>query len=278
MCKRGLIIGLLFTLLAFVIPMGSRGIERVVAGAREAALSQAVIALAGPFTVFNNQAFLTENKSPALGICYWQPYFIRGYSESALSLVFPAASAVFGVGVAQSAVASYKESSIGLAIAKKLTRKLSAGLLFNYFNLNFPEESRRKGSFQVDGGIRYKHSDKLALGFHLRNMVQTKLETFQYNLSFPLVVRVGASYRLTERVLLTGETVFEKFCGIGVRCGMEYQLRDNFRVRGGISTNPFQHACGFGYDLNFCQLDFALVHHEILGYSPLFSINFNLKR
>ena len=165
MCKRDLIIGLLFQLLALVIPTGSRGIERVVAGAREAALSQAVIALAGPFSVFHNQAFLTENKSPILGVCYRQPYFISGYSECALSLVYPTSTAIFAIGVTQSAIASYKESSVGISIAKTLTRKLSAGLLFNYFSLNFPEENRHKGSFQVDAGIRYKHSDRLSLGF-----------------------------------------------------------------------------------------------------------------
>ncbi len=275
MCKRDLLIGLLVQLLALFIPVNSQCIERVAAGAREAALSQTVIALAGPFSVFYNQAFLTESKSPSLGISYRQPYFIHGYSESALSLVYPMQTAVFAVGVTQTSIATYKESTIGISIAKELTRKLSAGLLFNYFSLNFPEVSRHKGSFQVDGGIRYKHSDRLALGFHLRNIVRTTVETFQYNISFPLVIRGGASYLLTERILLAGEIVVEQHIGTEIHGGTEYLLRDNFRVRGGISTNPFQHTVGFGYVWNFCQLDFALVHHEILGYSPLFSVNFN---
>ena len=278
MYKRDLKIGLLVYLFALFLTFNSAAIERVSAiGARETALSLAVVALSGSFSVFHNQAFLTENSSSSLSVSYRQPYFIHGYSESALSLVYPTTTAVFAIGITQSAIASYKESNIGISIAKVLTRKLSAGILFNYFYLNFPEVNRQKGSFQVDGGIRYQLTDRLSLGFHLRNIVWSKVETFQYNLSFPLLIRGGASYHLTERILLAGETVFEQGFGTGVRCGTEYLLRNSFRVRGGISTNPFQHSVGFGYCWNFCQLDFAMVHHEILGYTPLLSLSFNFK-
>ena len=278
MYKRDLKIGLLVHLLALLLTFNSVAIERVSAvGARETALSLAVVALSGSFSVFHNQAFLTENRSSALSVSYRQPYFIRGYSESALSLVYPTKTAVFAMGITQAAIASYKETNIGISIAKVLSRKLSAGILFNYFYLNFPEVNRQKGSFQVDGGIRYHLSERLSLGFHLRNIVCSKVKTFQYNLSFPLIIRGGASYCLTERILLAGETFFERDPGIGVRCGTEYLIRSTFRVRGGISTNPFQHSVGFGYSWNFCQLDFALVHHEILGYTPLLSLNFNFK-
>lgn len=278
MQKRDLKIGLIVHLFALLFTFNSKAIERVSAvGARETALSQAVVALSGSFAVFHNQAFLTENGSMSLSVSYRQPYFIRGYSESALSLVYPTKTAVFAMGITQSAIASYKETNIGISIAKVLGRKLSAGMLFNYFYLNFPEVNRQKGSFQVDGGIRYHLSERLSLGFHLRNIVCSKVETFQYNFSFPLLIRFGTSYCLSERLLLAGETVFEKDSGIGVRSGTEYLLRNNFRVRGGISTNPFQHSVGFGYSWNSFQLDFALVHHEILGYTPLLSLNFNFK-
>ncbi len=277
MSKRDLKIGLSVHLLVLLLTFNSVAIERASAvGARETALSLAVVALPGYFSVFHNQAFLTENSSSSLSLSYRQPYFIRGYSESALSLVYPTKTAVFAVGVTQTAIASYRESNIGISIAKELAGKLSAGILFNYFCLNFPEINRQKGSFQVDGGLRYQLTDRLSLGFHLRNIVCSKLETFQYNLSFPLQIRGGASYLLTERILLAGETVLERNSGIGIRCGTEYVIRRTFRVRGGISTNPFQHTVGFGYCWNFCQLDFAMVHHEILGYSPSFSISFSL--
>jgi hypothetical protein len=274
MCKRDILIGILFLL----ISLKCQAIERNFGGAREAALSQAVVALSGSFSVFHNQACLTESRYPSIGVSYRRPYSVKGYNESALALVYPYVFSVFAIGIMQSSVGAYSESNFGLSIAKALTRKLSTSLLFNYFTLNLPEAGRHKGSFQVDGGVRYICSDRLSLGLHLKNMIFSKIETFQYELAFPLVIRAGASSRLSESLLLNGEAVFQRGYDIIIRCGTEYLLRNNFLVRAGISTQPFQHSFGFGYIWSRCQLDFAMVHHELLGYTPLFSLTFNFNR
>ena len=278
----------LFIFLFFLIPDGS-AIERItVVGAREAALSMAVISIPGSFSVFHNQAFLAVDNTKidfirirSAGVSLRQPYFLTGYSESALSIVIPAHDIVFGLGLTHTGIANYSESSVGLAIAKRLTRKLSAGLFFNYFTFSLPESGQNKGSFQLDGGFAYQYSEILSFGFHLRNAISSAVSTFQYNVAFPLLLRGGASCRLTERILLCTETSletesgFEKKPGLDFRFGMEYSIRENFFFRGGISTKLFQHSAGFGYKWNACQVDFALVHHEILGYSPIFSLSYN---
>jgi hypothetical protein len=279
MCKRDFKVGLSFQLLTLLIPLNCLAVERTSSiGAREEALAMAVVSLSGSFSVFHNQAMLTDSKWPMVSLSYRQPYWIKGYNESAISFVYPTATAVLAIGISQAAIATYKESSLGLSIAKQLTRKLSVALLFNYFSLNLPEVGGHTGSFQLDGGVWYKYSDKMSMGFHLRNIVNTKAETIQYLLTFPLVVRGGVSYQLTQKILLMQETVFENRNGFGLRFGTEYLLNNNFCVRGGISTNPFRHSFGFGYRWNFCQLDFAMVHHEMLGYTPSFSVSFCLKQ
>jgi len=279
MRKRDLKTGLLICLLLQIHGLSSSAIERISAiGARESAMALAVVALPGHFSVFQNQAFLAEEKTSSLNLSFRQPWLIKGYHESALSLICPIPSAVVALGLAQSAVANYKETSISISMAKKLTRRLTGGICVNYFFLNLPETGRNIGSFQVDAGIGYQHSRRLSMGVHLRNCAQTAAETFQYNLVFPLVIRSGVACRLSEQLLLAGETTFENDREVAFRFGTEYKLIENFLLRGGLTTNPFQHSFGFGYCWRFCQLDFALVHHEILGYSPLFSINFNFNR
>jgi hypothetical protein len=279
MSHRDLKAGLFIFLSVFLLPSFGSAIERsTAAGAREAALSQAVVALPGAFAVFHNQAFLTACKNYEVNLSCRQPWFIQGYSQNALSLVCPIPAAVMAVGVSQSSVADYKESSIGISIAKKLSGKLSAGILINYFNLNFPENGSGKGSVQVDGGIGYTHSKHLIFGFHLRNIADSGIETFQYRLSFPLMVSGGVSLMLTGQILMVAEAVFDKVNLLGFRNGLEYRLLDCFYLRGGISTNPFQHAFGLGYRWNLLQMDFALVHHEILGFTPTLSFNINIRK
>lgn len=279
MCKRELKISLLIQILGVIFNLDTLAFERgAVAGARESALANAVVALPGSFTIFHNQAFLSECNNPAVGISYRQPYFIKGYSESAIALTYPISTAVFAVAVSQTSVASYKESNLGIALSKVLARNLSAGLLFNYFYFNLPESGQHKGSIQVDGGIRYVCSSRLKLGFHIRNMFSTQSETFQYQLTFPLFLRSGVSFGLTERLLLVGESYFEKDIGVGIRLGTEAALSGNFMIRVGLSTKPVQHSLGFGYKWKQYQLDFAMVHHEMLGYTPLLSLSFILNK
>lgn len=275
----------LFIYFIFLTYDGST-IERITSiGARESSLSLAVISQPSEFSVFHNQAFLTLDRTQVVGnqpfsagVSFRQPFLIKGYIESALSVVIPSRDIVFAVGITHSGIDNYSESSVGLALAKRLTRKLSAGLLFNYFTFNLPESETSKGSFQLDGGLAYKYSDILFLGFHVRNIISTPCSTFQYHITFPMLLRAGATCLLTEKIMLSTEIDFEtntgveKKVGINLRFGMEYLLHENFFLRGGLSTKPFQHTAGFGYRWKSCQLDFALVHHEILGYTPIFSL------
>jgi hypothetical protein len=266
----------LFFVISF--PVYSVAIERLTAaGAREAALSQSVVALPGAFSVFHNQALLAGNKTASVGISNHQPYFIPGYNESALSVVFPVHEAVLALGISQSSLTSYTESGLGISIAKKLSSRLSAGLFFNSFFISLPEAGTHKGAFQLDGGLAYTCSEKLILGLHLRNIFHTGIETFQYNIEFPFLLTGGVSYTLSETILVSGETLFEEDYGFASRYGTELSLTDKFRIRGGIATNPFQHSLGFGYIWKVFCIDFAMVHHELLGYSPLFSLNFQFR-
>ena len=259
MWKRDLRIGML-CLTMVVFPADEvAAVERTKAGAREAGLAEAVVAVAGPFSIFYNPALLTEQTSWSFAASYRQPYLINGYHESALSVVCPVSTAVFAVEITQSSFASYKESNFGFSLAKVLTRKLSAALLFNYFTLNFPETGGHKGALQVDLGIRYCSSNRLALGAHLQNMVSSGIETYQYHLAFPACLSFGGSWLLTNNILLAGVMFYQKNPGIGIRTGIETRLGTNFRLRGGITSNPFQHSFGFGSTQKNIQIDFAKI-------------------
>ena len=45
------------------------------------------------------------------------------------------------------------------------------------------------------------------------------------------------------------------------------------QLRTGFSTNPSQNTFGIGYTLNNIQFDIAVKRHQILGYSPQFSVS-----
>lgn len=269
--------GLIFPLLFVFFSLAGHSIERnQTSGARESALANATVALPTSFAIFHNQALLSEQKYPSLAVSYSQPYAVRGFHQSQLSLIWPIYAAVLGVGCAQSSLSNYHETNLGLAISKNLSGKIAAGIMINYFDVCLPESGQHRGAFQIDGGFLYKPSEKLYLGLHFQNIAQSRLETFQYHMTFPARIRAGLSYRLTDQLLLAGESRIELWSEVGFRIGLEYQILNSFWIRGGLSSNTFQHSFGFGYALRKFQVDFTIVHHVILGFTPVFAINLNL--
>ena len=278
MRNRDLQTGLLFLSFVLMIPMEDVAMDRTVqTGARAAALACAVVAVPGTFAVFHNQALLAGEHFPAVGLNCSNPFFISGYFENSLSLVFPLHTEVVAEGLSQTGIAGYRESTFGFSLAKKMNGKISAAIHFNYFDLNLPEAGRHKGSCQADAGLGFQVSSHLLLGLHFHNLAATPIETLNDHLTFPMIVRVGASCQLSEQILLAGESICEKISGAGFRFGAEYWLQKCFWIRAGLATNPFLHSVGFGYRFKEFLVDFALVHHEYLGFSPVFSLSMNFR-
>ena len=262
----------------FLCPTNCEAADRSTgAGARESALGLATVALPTSFSIFYNPALLTEYSAPWLTAGFCQPYVVAGYQVNQLALGFGLVGTTFGFGVSQVSVASYHETNLGFSIAKRLSGRCSAGVMINYFVLNLPESGQHRGAFQVDGGFSFKVSKRLFLGCHFQNLLQSRLETFQYHVTFPILLSSGFSYYLTDQLLLAGETHLGQLTELEFRSGLEYEPFRHFWLRGGMLSNPFRHAFGFGYVRKRFQLDFAAIHHALLGFSPVFSITFQLK-
>ena len=64
---------------------------------------------------------------------------------------------------------------------------------------------------------------------------------------------------------------------IRFRTGLEYQVIENFFVRGGFATAPVELTLGFGYQFKEIQLSLGSAYHQVLGWSPHFSFVFQSK-
>ena len=61
------------------------------------------------------------------------------------------------------------------------------------------------------------------------------------------------------------------------KLGLEYQLIDQIFLRGGVATSPLELSFGLGYHLQIIHIDFGTAYHQILGWSPHFSLVFKAK-
>jgi len=268
----------LLTLVIIFIPFlkgYSIGTENLV-GAREVSLGNASVALISTFSVFHNQAALAKIKGLSAAIDYRQPFLIDGYADKALAVVVPTALSNFGFGIQQKGFLDYHETRLGLAMARNFDEKISVGLQFDYFMIDFPEQGRSRGTFFIEFGLLYQPKQNLSFGLHIFNPSNASIESLNFISHLPFIALAGVVFKPSDHLLISNAAEYSVNTRLNISLGIEYQFSDHFFLRCGISGEPVHHSVGIGYKWNVITIDFAMMHHEPLGYTPSFSLTLNL--
>ncbi len=244
-------------------------------GARDVALGNATAALVSSFSAFNNQATLALLKEVTFALDYQQPYLIDRFAIKSLALTIPTPLSNFAITVRQKGIPGYNESRFGFAMAKKLDKNFSAGLQFNYFLVDFPEQGSNEGTFVIEFGVLFQTKNNLSIGFHIFNPSESKIGSLNFQSKIPIITTTGIALKPTPDMLIVSSIAYANDNQLNIRMGIEYQFVEKFFIRVGISGKPIHHSAGFGYKCRYFATDVAFVHHETLGYTPSISLIFN---
>ena len=239
-------------------------------------LGGAAVTLQTPFAAFYNQAGLAGVEHMAAAISYRQRYLTGDFTEMSGAFCLPLPTGTFALSVWQTGIPGYHENRIGLAYGKKLGPRLSCGLQFSYYLMDFPENGRSRGIVLFEMGVRYGFPGKQTVGVHLFNPFGARLSSNFNQVTLPASLKIGAGFPLGNQL--------KTFLGASggwrssyrIYGGFDYQPVAHFSLRGGLSGKPVRYTAGMGYHWNFLQTDLAVSHHNRLGYSPSISLTFNL--
>lgn len=276
--KRAFIKSRLLTLVTFCI-FFSKGYsigDNTQVGAREVSLGNASVAIISPFSVFHNQAALARIKNITVAIDYRQPYLIQEFTSKALAFVIPAPVSNFAIGIQQKGIPGYHESRFGFSMARTIGKRVSAGLQFNYFMIDFPEQGSSRGTFLIEFGMLFQTKNNLAIGLHIFNPSRATIESLNLTSNLPVNATAGVALKPSDNLFFVSTLEYCVDSPLNVRIGIEYQFSDSFFLRGGLSGKPIRHSAGLGFKNRHFVVDFAIVHHETLGYTPSISLALNL--
>ena len=110
----------------------------------------------------------------------------------------------------------------------------------------------------------------LTLGTHIFNPIAVKLNETEV---IPTIFKLGLRYDANSKLSVFTETELENGENGILKAGLEYKIIEQLQLRTGFSTNPAKNTFGIGYTLNNIQVDIAINRHQLLGYSPQFSIS-----
>lgn len=244
-------------------------------GAREISLGNAGVALISAFSGFHNQAALAGINKVSIAIDYRQPFLIEGFAEKALAAVIPTSVSNFAFNLQQKGIQGYSESRFGFAMARTLGNRFSAGLQFNYFMVDFPEQGSNRGTFLIEFGILFQTTNNVTFGLHIFNPAGASIESLNLKTNLPVSATTGIAIKPSANLLFVSAIAYCADRPMNISMGIEYQFSDSFFLRCGLSGKPIQHSAGIGYKCHYFATDVALVHHESLGYTPSISFVLN---
>jgi hypothetical protein len=246
-------------------------------GARAAGVANAAVTYHDVWSTYHNQAGLAWVKNISVGTYFENRFLVSELGLRSLAVAVPTKAGTFGVSGTFLGYTTYNEKKAGLAYTKMFGEKISAGVQLNYLNTFFGDEFYgSRTAFAVEGGILAEPIKNLKIGVHVFNPTKAKLAKYGDE-RVPIIMRIGASYKFSKTVLLSSEVEKDIDYKNVFRVGFEYHPVDILYLRAGVASNPSLSCFGFGLKLKDFMVDMSMQYHEVLGFSPQFSLGYTFK-
>jgi hypothetical protein len=260
-----------FILIVLFAMNAQAGNDNSPVGGRSAAMGSASVALNDFWAVHNNQAGLAGFTDIAAGAYFENRFLMKELSRKVVAVVMPSRSGVFGLSFDNFGSSLYSENKVGLAFGRSFGSNFSAGIQLDYLNTHLSEGYGNHSAITFEAGVLAHINKNLALAAHVFNPLNVKLSK-ETGERVPSIIRLGAAYNFSEKLILTGEAEKNIDQEMQVKSGVEYRVVEQALVRAGITTNPMIYTFGCGIDLKKLKVDLSSSVHQVLGYSPQVSV------
>ncbi len=258
-----------FTLLHFNSAYTQAAFEPV--GADIGGMARTSVAVKNVWAAFNNPANLSDIEKIAAAVNYENRFLVREMGISSITTILPTGYGVFGLAFNQIGSNLYSQSFVGLAYGRDFGERLRAGVRLNALHTRLSEDYGSRTDISFAAGFNVNLTKELTIAAMLANPLH-KIMVKGSDEYLPAIYRLGLHYKIEKNLFITAEAEKDMRYKPSIRTGIEYKLKEFAAVRAGISTNPLNHAFGFGFNFGSFTFDISAVRHEVLGYSPQASL------
>lgn len=261
----------------FTLFCSTSAFDNRISGARSAALGNATVADSHPESLFINTAGSAFLHRVTALVAYESKYAVKEYSLMSAGVLIPARqTGNWGFSVYQFGTGVYREYKLGLMYARTFGPKWAAGLKFNRMSVMFPENVSQAKTFAIEGGLIYRSSERLHLGVHLFNLLNSQYDMPGGKIPLPWSFRIGESWYISDGLRWSVEFWKVRNHPSSLKSGLEFMPQPGFYLRSGFSGRPFYPCFGMGVIVSRIVVDMSFHYHENLGYSPVVSLNYSL--
>jgi hypothetical protein len=244
-------------------------------GARAAGMGNIITLQTDVWAAVNNPAGLGMLTGASVGVSHEQRFTMPEMGVSTLAGTFPLLGNGAGVSLSNLGFTDYGENRFGIAIGRKLSKRLAAGISVDGHLMRFPEDYKDLFAVNGNAGVWATPAKNLTLGLYVFNLTFSKWNDREKT-KLPVVFSLGAGYSLAVPVQLFAEISKNIYEVARVKIGTEFLVGKVLYLRTGIITQPFEIHFGVGYVHKKFLFDAALSRHPTLGYTPQAAISVHL--
>lgn len=246
-------------------------------GARSAAMGNASVSFSDMWSAHHNQAGLGFVRNFSAGVSYENRFMVKEISVRGGVAAIPVKGGTFGLCITNFGFNLYSENKYSLSFAKAFGQKFSMGIALDYLTTRIAEGYGSKGVPAAELGVIAKPLKGLTIGAHVFNPTRAKINTYN-NERLPSIIRLGANYELSEKVMVAIETQKDIQYKAEFKAGLEYKPVKEFYLRLGVSTNPVLSCFGFGINVKSIKIDFSGNYHQTLGFTPQLGLSYTFNK
>lgn len=242
-------------------------------GARAVALGSAATALHDDVWGHGNPAVWAVREGRAVSFFASEAFGLSELRLGAVQLVEPTRFGAFALGARTFGFDGFRESHLDLGYARGFSlgtsRTIYAGVRLRYYQVSI-EKYGSRGTVGLSVGWLASVLPNVYAGFQATNLNAPKLagrEEFERTLSF------GLSYLPDPRFRLLADAVKDVRFPLSLRAGLEVMPVQALALRAGVTTEPTRFTTGVGVRVSRLAADVAAERHEVLGWSPAFSLS-----
>lgn len=228
------------------------------------------------WSVNNNIGQLANIEKSSISINLFQPFLLKDFNTASLALAIKTKNGSFGFNYSNYGNEFLQTHASGIGYSLKLGESLQSGIKLNHFYINAGEYYNSKSIVTADFGLAAQLTKELDIGLIIQNPTLSKLDDFN-NERIPTVMQLAAAYKFSSTLSLHTGLKKDMIYPLSFLAAIDYQPSEKINLKGGIGTNPTLAAFGVGVIFENIELNISTQLHQILGWSPNFSITYKFK-
>lgn len=245
-------------------------------GAYSEAICNASVTLRSSEAIFHNQAAAASINSTQFIIAYKNRFGLKELAIQSIGANTPLLQGNTFITYSETGNSTWHESMITTGYARAMSKNWLTSFAFHYFNQSLAEKNEATRYLTFSLGLLLTFQ-KVNFGLHLFNPFSQNYPIALNHISHPYQLRIGGSYQVSQMVTIYTETRHNKQQKLPFIFGIEFHLKQNLTLLGGISTNTIKQSLGISYRYQNFTGTFSFASQQKLGFSPVFTLKYQLQ-